>query len=89
MSCDWEGDKKCFEGEGLVVRPREKEVCFRGWDRAGYEWYYGGVGDVESGIDSEDVGGVALEACNWGLVSWDMEIGEGAYGTRRNYVHFR
>ena len=72
MCCDWDGDEEGFEGERLVVGSGEEEVGFRGWDGARYEGYYGGVGYVESGVDSEDVGGVALEACDCRFVSYSM-----------------
>lgn len=33
-------DEEGFEGQALVVGPREEEVGFAGWNALGYEGYY-------------------------------------------------
>jgi len=51
---------------GLVVGPGEEEGFGGGGDGAREEGEEGGVGYVEGGEEREGVGGVALDAEDWG-----------------------
>lgn len=55
MCCYWERYKERFEDDGLVIGSSKEEVGLGCWDGAGYEWYDGGVGDVEGCVDREDI----------------------------------
>jgi hypothetical protein len=61
------GDEDGLKGQGLVIRACEEEIGVRGRDGLCYQWYQGGVGDVEGAEYGEGVGGVALDAgyCAW------------------------
>lgn len=68
MCCNREGYEEWFERKGLVEWACEKKVILCGGNRASQEWYYRGIRDVKGGENSENIGGVSLEANHWELL---------------------
>ena len=45
----------------MIIWAGEEEILFRVGHGTSDEWYDASVGNVEGSVDSEDVGGVALQ----------------------------